>query len=325
MISVIMPIYNTAEYLSKSIESVIRQSYSEWELILINDGSTDNSEQVCLEFKTSDDRIHYFKQKNKGVSAARNNGLKQAKGEYVYFMDSDDELLEGCFEEVSRAAADCPDLMYFDMEAIDSSGEVHNLFPNFKARDCKFISIDDRTNFITKHYFNQELIYFPCNKIYKREILVSNNIEFNCHMTVGEDLMFTTKYLLYANSVRGIEKKLYKYNIRVNSAMGQNGQKLHINSYVRGLYDIYLCRNNVNLSKSAFRDIFMQAIYDQYGKRMNNEHLHEYVRKVSDKLFLWNNTIYFVLRPWKLKCLYGEDKWLDMWKLLILVSSYCIA
>lgn len=91
-VSIIIPVYNVEKYLTECIESVLEQTLSDWELILVNDGSPDGSEEICLNYARSDQRIKYISQKNQGVSVARNNGLKAASGKYIFFMDSDDTI-----------------------------------------------------------------------------------------------------------------------------------------------------------------------------------------------------------------------------------------
>ncbi len=91
-VSIIIPVYNVEKYLTECIESVLEQTLSDWELILVNDGSPDGSEEICLNYARSDQRIKYISQKNQGVSIARNNGLKAASGKYIFFMDSDDTI-----------------------------------------------------------------------------------------------------------------------------------------------------------------------------------------------------------------------------------------
>ena len=324
MISVIMPIYNTAEYLSKSIESVIKQSNTDWELILVNDGSTDNSELICQDYAEKYDNISYHAQSNQGVSVARNLGLKMAQGEYVAFIDSDDVIDETYIEKIKKELNKKDiDLLFFNISLMDECGDFISEEP-LTIGDYITSTCDERYSFLKEHFFKHELFFSPCNKVYKRKLILDNRIEFPKSVPIGEDMLFNVMYLLHVTAIKGISDSLYYYIQHESSAMHRMN-KLYIEEYTKALKQLVDRRKFHNLSKSAFRDIFMQAIYDQYGKRMNNEHLHEYVRKVSDKLFLWNNTIYFVLRPWKLKKLYGDNKWLDMWKLLILVSSYCIA
>ncbi len=109
-ISIIIPIYNTGHFLSECIDSILNQTLTDWELLLINDGSPDNSEQICQKYIQKDNRIHYYYQKNSGVSVARNFGLSKATGNYIYCMDSDDSLgsnfLETSYQTALKEDAD---------------------------------------------------------------------------------------------------------------------------------------------------------------------------------------------------------------------------
>ena len=103
-ISVIVPIYNVEKYLPECIESILGQSFTDWELILVNDGSPDNCDKICKEYEKQDNRIQYFYQKNAGVSAARNLGMKHATGDYIFFMDSDDTISPNFLENAYNTA-----------------------------------------------------------------------------------------------------------------------------------------------------------------------------------------------------------------------------
>ena len=106
MISIIVPVYNAEKYISRCVDSVLRQTYTDWELLLINDGSTDSSEKICLNYAENDKRIKYFSKSNEGPGPTRFFGVNKAQGEYIYFIDSDDyisdialEILLGNFNE----------------------------------------------------------------------------------------------------------------------------------------------------------------------------------------------------------------------------------
>ena len=112
LISVILPVYNAEKYLDNSIKSILSQSYKNIELIIINDGSSDNSKKICEKYQKDDKRIRIINKSNKGVSAARNDGIKEAKGEYICFFDADDFLENDMIEKmVESAQANCSDII----------------------------------------------------------------------------------------------------------------------------------------------------------------------------------------------------------------------
>ena len=121
LISVIMPVYNAAPYLERSVNSVINQTYPEWELILVNDGSEDNSGQICDGFAQKDGRVRVIHQNNAGAGVARNNGIAQAKGDYVLFVDSDDTIEKKYLELLSNHDED---LVFIDVDRVDDKGNV---------------------------------------------------------------------------------------------------------------------------------------------------------------------------------------------------------
>ena len=184
-ISIIIPIYNAEKYIKRCVSSVIDQSYNKLEILLVNDGSTDNSLNICEAFATKDNRINIISQDNGGVSKARNTGLRLAKGEYVIFLDSDDYML--------------PDMCKTMLDVLHS-----------KQADCVICGIQEpegglwcpqrNIDYSTLEDFKRDFIYqlntellSPCwNKIFKRQLITNL---FNVDISFGEDLIFDLEYL----------------------------------------------------------------------------------------------------------------------------------
>lgn len=120
-ISVIIPVYNAAPYLERSVNSVISQTFPQWELILVNDGSTDGSGQICDGFAQRNSRVRVIHQKNAGAGAARNAGIAQAKGDYVVYVDADDIIERNYLELLSQRDED---LVFIDVDRIDTKGNI---------------------------------------------------------------------------------------------------------------------------------------------------------------------------------------------------------
>lgn len=206
MISIIIPVYNTAKYLDQCIQSVVEQDYTDWECILVNDGSTDDSGLICNNWAKDDDRIKVIHQENQGVSAARNHGVKESQGEYICFIDSDDWVESNYLLELfnHREAAE-----------LAVSGLVGE-FPD--GRTEKVVPLQWGTFEIGKggteffaHLNKASLLYGPVNKLYVTDIVKSNNIRFPEDCAYGEDLIFNFQYLEYVNKISMIPLATYHY------------------------------------------------------------------------------------------------------------------
>lgn len=216
LISVIMPVYNVEKYLSISVDSILNQTFINFELILIDDGSTDNSGILCDEYAAQDSRIRVIHVQNGGVSNARNIGLKQARGKYVYFCDSDDYLDSQAFEIIiktlERYHADLLIFGYYFKSDIKSS-------VNQQSIDSYPVSWNDSIFYPSKEsikeslvdLWNKSLMYNIWNKVYRLDIIKSNDIEFSIKLTMGEDLDFTNKYFIHCNSFYVLKDCFYYY------------------------------------------------------------------------------------------------------------------
>lgn len=193
MFSVVIPIYNAESTLNRCLDSLIKQEFKDFEVIMINDGSEDDSEQICLHYTECDERFRYYVQKNKGVSAARNLGIDYANGEFVTFLDSDDVYYENylqCFYEVISKFP----------------GKIHywcgyGYISNVEGRNGKKIKygLDDeliccrRKNFMALH--EMELVAPSFNKVYNKKILNEFHVRMKDGLSLGEDLIFNLEYL----------------------------------------------------------------------------------------------------------------------------------
>lgn len=205
-VSVIVPVYNCIKYLEKAVLSVIAQTeFNGVELILVDDGSSDGSEKLCDKFSSDYPNITAIHQKNSGVSVARNTGLKAAKGEYIAFLDSDDEY-DPTFIREMLGAADA-DLVCCDFFMSDCDEKpLGNIFEN-----RKYLSLDFDSEFCKK--IINENFYSCWNKLYKTEIIKRNQLKFTPGVKYAEDMIFVFEYLKHCESFRFIDKPLYHYNI----------------------------------------------------------------------------------------------------------------
>ncbi|MBQ4521883.1 MAG: glycosyltransferase family 2 protein [Lachnospiraceae bacterium] len=206
LVSVIVPVYNTQLYVERAVHSILNQTYKNIEVILVNDESTDDSEQVCKALKKKDQRIRYFSQVHQGVSAARNNGIRQANGTYLLFCDSDDFFSEMLVERVVTEFKhkNC-DMVHFSCKSSDEE-----LYPSSYVNE-EFLEQKE----VLLRYFNDSSIfrnmYSCCYGAYKSDIIKNNNLVFNEKLVLGEDGLFTLEYLMYCHSIKFISDELYIY------------------------------------------------------------------------------------------------------------------
>jgi glycosyltransferase involved in cell wall biosynthesis len=207
LLSIIVPVYNKEKYITECITSILNQDFTDFELILVNDGSTDNSLEKCKFFEFLDKRIFIVDQPNAGVSAARNAGIKLAQGKYIGFIDSDDTIEKDMFSTlVNNAETHQADISVVRMKTI---------MPN------KTLTVLEEENALI---FNHNEALIKClrgefdrsanNKIYLAEI--AKNIQFKG--TINEDILFVTKAFVNSKKVVLQNKMLYNYIVRDNSA-----------------------------------------------------------------------------------------------------------
>ncbi len=206
MISIIIPVYNVEKYLDECLLSVFNQSYKDWECILVDDGSSDNSGVICDKWSKADSRFICIHQTNQGVSAARNIGLKKAKGEYIIFVDSDDFIEPNYLVNLKREIC-CKDI------DIVVSGIVKIYKNGFKESTVPTHNITIEMSNIYSNIFleNIGLFYGPTSKIYKKSIISKYSIYFPKDKSLGEDMIFNFTYLTYCGKIRLIKSADYNY------------------------------------------------------------------------------------------------------------------
>lgn len=197
-ISVIVPFYKTPIVkLRLCIESFLKQSFSDFELILVDDGNEPEYKKICEEYAESDKRIRIISQKNAGVSAARNNGIKNAQGEYIVFCDSDD-YVDGNFLEV----------LYDNIPGYDMviCGDCEQWYSSNNS------SVDMKVFYSTPTQYNWiQYVNFCWNKIFRKAIIDEHNIRFDSGVRLGEDALFVYDYLKYCKHIRCVKEEMYHY------------------------------------------------------------------------------------------------------------------
>lgn len=227
-ISIIVPIYNVEKYLPRCIESLMGQTYKNIEIILVNDGSTDNCRHICNDYKKRDNRIIVFHQKNAGVSNARNTGLKVASGQFVGFCDPDDWVESKMYEEMLAAInKKNADIAICGYEYYDENGQLDT--------DRKYNP--KSTEYVSRFEIMKRMSDLPptirlgvVNKLFKRSIIGNQVFKESLHS--AEDVLFLTEYMRKVNNATIIHKPLYLNTVRKGSAT-------HGGLSIQSLYDSY--------------------------------------------------------------------------------------
>lgn len=250
MVSIIVPVYNVRPYLEQCVRSIIAQAYQDWECILVDDGSTDGSGELCDELAVGDERLKVIHQKNQGVSAARNCGIDDSKGEYICFIDSDDwvgvdyltHLLAGMNEKGT-------DMVVTGAIHESSKTEIHAPKENYRLR----IEPEYTKVFID----NVGLFYGPCSILYKSSIIKSSRIIFPKGQSFGEDTTFVFSYLRYVREVVLAPFADYHYRIQTSGTLSYRfGEE---RTFQR--YDLWKMRQAFYMDKGMWNKISQENMY----------------------------------------------------------------
>ncbi|MBO5172486.1 MAG: glycosyltransferase family 2 protein [Bacteroidaceae bacterium] len=232
-ISVIVPVYNTEKYLHRCVDSILAQTFSDFELLLINDGSKDKSATICDEYAAKDSRVSVFHKENGGVSSARNLGLDCAKGEWITFVDSDDWLgnkyLENLIINVKRNIELVISFSYSVFK--DKIGE--------SKYESKVLNSDEFSLLFTEYDLSWRTS--PWSKLYNNKIIKENKLIFNVNMPIGEDLVFLYEYITCVNKIYISGQSYYYY-----FADNENTLTKKINSTLVEQECLYMVNKTVN-------------------------------------------------------------------------------
>jgi len=251
--------------LNRCIESILNQSYSNFEIIIVDDGSIDNSYNICLKFQEKDSRIRLFHQKNKGASSARNYGLSKIEGDYVMFIDSDDfielDMLSIFIDAVKETNADYIIASFY----IDKYGADGKLISTKHAsiRE-RLITSNDQIPGSIIDLIESERINASWGKLIKSNIIKDYNLKMPEHIILQEDLFFNIKVLNYANVITVIDKPKYHYTIGSQESLTSRyfERKFEMTDEVYNtIYDFYDSRCNDETLLSRVKYIYIKNVY----------------------------------------------------------------
>lgn len=212
VISIIIPIYNSEKYIAECLQSILQQTYHNFELILVDDGSTDSSYSICKSYEKSDSRIHLVSKRNGGVSSARNLGLEFAKGKYIAFIDSDDYIAPNYLEVLMSKACHSTDFVFSGMCDV-VRGQINKTITQKEY----FWELNKEEDFIDFLY--QPIQSSPCAKLYSNSIIKENNICFDTSLNCAEDRDFNLKYFDYIKQAVSTSYSGYYYRRDVEDSL----------------------------------------------------------------------------------------------------------
>lgn len=293
-VSILMPAYNAEKTLAKCLESILKQNYSDFEVVIINDGSKDRTLEIAEKFSKKEQRINVFSQENKGVSAARNKALEIAKGEFFCWIDSDDFVSENHLSDLVDG---------IDAKLGDSVMVMQNLnfIPSNQDLEVQFID-----SIITKKEykklfsdFNIENYGYNCGKLFNLTIIRENNLSFDPQITISEDLIFMLQYLKYADYVHIIPGKTYHYITKPYTlqdykfASYESDKNLFL-KHIEVINELKICCSleeaEIKIARQNEADILMRALYANY--RLNNKWKSKSERIQNIKELLFANFLY---------------------------------
>lgn len=311
LISIIIPVYNTEKYLEECLLSVQTQDYKNIEVIIIDDGSRDNSAAICKAFTEKDSRFRYFYQENSGVSAARNRALEMAKGELITFVDSDDcvkpDMYTSMYKIMSETSSDV---------VITSAEAIVNGVWQGEAASVEVELLDTKSSIIEMHK-SEKFAGAVWNKLIRRETL--DGVEFSSDIAIGEDFLFCWQVLLRSRQVAFSNNRKYGYRQNPTSAMNSTFKESYLST-------IEAAKRTRELMKTHFpdslvyADVSVTSAYLDVIEKLNNAKLlnkelsrkyrteiKEYSTKEASELLWWHKK--FSLRSFLLgntayKCYY---------------------
>lgn len=279
-VSVIVPVYKVEKYIGKCIESILSQTFKDFELILVDDGSPDRSGAICDQYAQKDSRIQVIHKENGGVSSARNVGIAESKGEWLCFVDSDDTVDKDYIETLYAGIIEYNDVDisiagYRSVDGVLNLISTNKFEKTFDSQDLpKVLSLAEINNTINS----------PVCKLFKKNIIIDNNLEFEPTLSYGEDHIFVLNYLMYVKNIYVSNQVIYNYFHRLNDSLTSAGcSPEKMLTYVKVLKNQYELLNLRLKSKDY---------YSTYNQQLHNHLIrttyHLFVSKLPNKRNLFH-------------------------------------
>lgn len=321
IVSVIVPVYQAEKYISQCLQSILNQTYREIEVILVDDGSKDHSLKICNTFAQKDDRVKVLHQENQGVSAARNRGLNEARGDYILFVDSDDTIENTMIEYmIAKAEEGCYDIVIcgFDHVYID---RIETKIPKLKEGSYN-------RNYIYANFwefYREGILHNIGTKLYSRRLLNDNHICFDEKRTVLEDIQFCMDAIKCTDSIYICPHNFYKYMMQTN----QNSiQKTYRKNFYLNLQQFFCFIESLGIEKSKdFYLTYMDAILltlmnEFYDDRKNVKNIIIEYKDICNLNYVKEASRYIIRKDVRFsKFLFYQVIWRE-WVYVLLLMAY---
>lgn len=256
MISLVIPAFNAASYLEQCIDSILKQTYTDFEIIVIDDGSTDDTRFICKKYEAKDSRIRYIHQKNAGVSAARNRGIENAKGDWIAFVDADDTVESRYLEYMIKAVSEKnADIVFCGFSVVGTSLRADDMSALCECCGGQETGVINSTQAIERMICvdPDKMFYgYVWRNLFSTSLLSKYRIRFQCDIKISEDYQFILEYLLHATQVALVAIPLYCYRVNDSSVTTKYMPSLH---HDMNKINIWMY-NNISFSSKALKNFY---------------------------------------------------------------------
>ena len=309
LISVVVPCFNSAKTIRQCLESVISNEGDYFEVIVVDDGSTDNTHEIIEDFQKKENRIFYFGKKNGGVSSARNYGISKAKGEYILFLDSDDYLPQKVLDIYKKVICENPTIdVFFGKTAHKMSSKTNvREFPQTFEKGMPLVG-EKYANLIGHYVKRDGIQYSSLSKLFSLKKIKENNLSFNESISFCEDVLFNIDFFGVSNSAFAIDEVVYIVNLEENehslTRTYNSNQILCIEQTFEGFK---LLREKINFGCSLtafdvdkrFVDELLDVMFRIYSNKYTN--LSKKSKKIEIKKILNNTELCLIIKKYKNK------------------------
>jgi len=302
MISVIIPVYNTERYLANCLKSVTRQSYKDYECIIVDDGSIDKSLIIAMDFEKTDERFHVYHKENGGLSSARNYGIERAQGELLYFVDSDDELFDDTLSILVENMKEGIDLVFGGFVRCNEEGGI---LYSTKGKDTFITTVKgamDLVAYPTKYYHTLGMAWL---NLYKKDIILKNNLRYGEQHGTVEDRAFLVSYLgACQGRVAFTTRPIYKYYCQQSdSIMNTRFKEFKVNTLntLDGRIAVLDAARRFGKSRKMIYQAQMAVFYTyhdlvSYVRKFNRAELEPGLRRKVDRVLSRPLFTFFTIR-----------------------------